>query len=411
ASSTGDEVWVRSATYVENVTIEHPLTLLGGFVGDETEDSERDWESNETTIEGNLYGPVIRVWAFSSVLVDGMVITKGSFTKGGGVWGENATIEINNCELYENNGGGIGIRSGTGTIRNCNIHDNNGSVRCIYSRLTVENTAFRNNDSGALSISGSTSREEETSVIIDACVFTGNTSSGGGAIYAYQSDLVIQNTLFDRNTAYYERVWPIFPGPPIPQPLAYGGAISLFDCPTRIENSLFLENRSDTDGSCYIRHGTEEVKFINCLIRYTGNLYGILVNWSTSGRSPTFINCILQGGGGIPRENERYGRIGAKVQYTNITGGYPGKGNIDTNPLFVDPENGDFRIQRASPCVDSGTDTGLSTDFEGNPRPIGDYDMGAFEFPFLRSDLDGNKIVDKNDLIIFSQDWGKVVEP
>ncbi|MCA9428857.1 MAG: hypothetical protein KC994_27510, partial [Candidatus Omnitrophica bacterium] len=80
ASSTGDEVWVRSATYVENVTIEHPLTLLGGFVGDETEDSERDWESNETTIEGNLYGPVIRVWAFSSVLVDGMVLTKGSFT-------------------------------------------------------------------------------------------------------------------------------------------------------------------------------------------------------------------------------------------------------------------------------------------------------------------------------------------
>ncbi|MCA9432123.1 MAG: hypothetical protein KC940_16550 [Candidatus Omnitrophica bacterium] len=55
----------------------------------------------------------------------------------------------------------------------------------------------------------------------------------------------------------------------------------------------------------------------------------------------------------------------------------------------------------------SGTDTGLTEDFDGNPRPIGTYDMGAFEYPVLRSDLNGDGAVNEWDLIVFSQDWKK----
>ncbi len=29
--------------------------------------------------------------------------------------------------------------------------------------------------------------------------------------------------------------------------------------------------------------------------------------------------------------------------------------NIDSNPLFTDPENGDYTLQADSPCIDSGT--------------------------------------------------------
>ncbi|MCB9768444.1 MAG: hypothetical protein H6752_09630 [Candidatus Omnitrophica bacterium] len=81
------------------------------------------------------------------------------------------------------------------------------------------------------------------------------------------------------------------------------------------------------------------------------------------------------------------------------------KGNINSDPKFVDPENGDYRLQRGSPCIDSGTDTGLTTDLDGKPRPIGGYDMGAYEFPYLRSDIDGDGRVDENDLFIFQRDW------
>ena len=49
------------------------------------------------------------------------------------------------------------------------------------------------------------------------------------------------------------------------------------------------------------------------------------------------------------------------------------------NPLFVN-ETGDLHLQPASPCIDKGTDTGVSADFDGVSRPQGaGYDMGAYE--------------------------------
>ncbi|MCA9438191.1 MAG: hypothetical protein KC978_20565, partial [Candidatus Omnitrophica bacterium] len=94
-----------------------------------------------------------------------------------------------------------------------------------------------------------------------------------------------------------------------------------------------------------------------------------------------------------------------RVLYSNTEAEWVGEGNINSDPLFVDPDNGDYHLQRGSPCIDSGTDTGLTTDLDGNPRPIGDYDMGAYEFPYLRSDIDGDGRVDENDLFIFQRDW------
>ena len=66
-----------------------------------------------------------------------------------------------------------------------------------------------------------------------------------------------------------------------------------------------------------------------------------------------------------------------------------GRNNISENPLYISPENGDFRLQTGSPCIDSGSDDSVDfgTDYAGNYR-IWDgngngearVDMGAFEF-------------------------------
>ena len=55
-------------------------------------------------------------------------------------------------------------------------------------------------------------------------------------------------------------------------------------------------------------------------------------------------------------------------------------GNIDADPLFVDPGNGDYRLMKDSPAIDAGTPVDApATDLDGNPRDALP-DMGAYEY-------------------------------
>ncbi|MBC8422446.1 MAG: right-handed parallel beta-helix repeat-containing protein, partial [Chloroflexi bacterium] len=71
-----------------------------------------------------------------------------------------------------------------------------------------------------------------------------------------------------------------------------------------------------------------------------------------------------------------------QVAYSDVEGGWPGTGNIDADPRFVDPASGDYHLQPGSPCIDAGTSAGAPDhDFEGDPRPMGaGVDMGADEY-------------------------------
>lgn len=57
--------------------------------------------------------------------------------------------------------------------------------------------------------------------------------------------------------------------------------------------------------------------------------------------------------------------------------------SINSDPLMTDPANGDFTLQIGSPCIDAGTDVGLTTDYAGIqwPFPKGSApDIGAYEY-------------------------------
>ncbi len=112
--------------------------------------------------------------------------------------------------------------------------------------------------------------------------------------------------------------------------------------------------------------------------------------------SLTVTNCILWSD-----SPDEFGGAGTvTVSYSDVQGGFPGTGNIGADPLFVDPDNGDYRLQPGSPCIDAGDNTavpqGVLRDLDGNPRFVADacagdngatVDMGAYEFQGTSCDL------------------------
>jgi hypothetical protein len=62
------------------------------------------------------------------------------------------------------------------------------------------------------------------------------------------------------------------------------------------------------------------------------------------------------------------------VAFSDVDGSWPGTGNINTDPLFVNAAVGDFHLTAFSPCINAG-------DPLGPPDPDGSRaDMGAFPY-------------------------------
>src|SRR3989442_658731 len=55
-------------------------------------------------------------------------------------------------------------------------------------------------------------------------------------------------------------------------------------------------------------------------------------------------------------------------------------GNVNADPLFLDPLRFIFRLSATSPAIAAGIRTGILFDFDGLPRPQLGYSIGAFEF-------------------------------
>jgi hypothetical protein len=110
--------------------------------------------------------------------------------------------------------------------------------------------------------------------------------------------------------------------------------------------------------------------------------------------TPTLVNCVLWGD--WPDEIRESGGADTMVYYSDVQGGWSGPGNVNADPMFVDPVGGDLRLQPGSGCIDAGDNTavpvGVTTDLDGKPRFLeipetpdtgyGDVpvvDMGAYE--------------------------------
>jgi len=230
-----------------------------------------------------------------------------------------------------------------------------------------------------------------------------NAEYGGGGMYNDNSSPTVTNCAFSGNTAA----------------LGGGGMYNENDSSPTVTNCTFSGNTAVAGGGMFNIESSPTVT--NCT--FSGNTTGAVDGMYNYNSSPAVTNCILWDSG-----DEIYndGTSTPVVTFCDVQGGYSGAGNIDIDPMFVNPATDDYHLQPGSPCVDTGyndaaTAAGLITDFEGDPRIVdgdGDtvavVDMGADEYyPDIRTLIDpidfGDIAVDSNQdntTIIYSDGTG-----
>jgi hypothetical protein len=98
------------------------------------------------------------------------------------------------------------------------------------------------------------------------------------------------------------------------------------------------------------------------------------------------------------------------ISYSDVQGGWPGTGNIDADPLFVDAAGGDYHLQANSPCIDTGDPAffpqpgevdldGQRRLWDGDGDGLSYVDMGVDEYgSFVYGDLNCDGAVDFGDI-------------
>ena len=187
----------------------------------------------------------------------------------------------------------------------------------------------------------------------------------------------------------------------------YGGGFFNDGSSPTITNCSINGNRARFGGGGMANINSSSPILTNCTIggNQAADNSGAIYNESSS--SPVIRNSIVYGNtGGIRNYDSN-----PEITYSLVQGmTSTNDGNIsgDTDPLFVDAANGNYRLQTCSPVLNKGSNgyyaeirgqfpdlSHITTDLDGKLRfyNSGTVDMGAYEFAGSSSELAGDKDV------------------
>ena len=244
-----DQVWVAAGMYVEHITLRQAVELYGGFAGAETDLAQRDWMTNQTILDGDGAGTVVRAPSGLTALskIDGFFITNGyALGVGGGIFCSASSPTISNNLIYWNTaglGGGIACSGGSATIEDNYIIENSattygGGIYCTSAtKATISNNWVTSNT--AASGGGIYCTSASTPTITDNMIMgnsTSGTSTYGGGIYCNASSpTILKNQITDNSVSGTN---------------AYGGGIYCgSSTPTVAHNTI--SNNSVSGGNSY----------------------------------------------------------------------------------------------------------------------------------------------------------------
>jgi predicted outer membrane repeat protein len=383
----GQEIWVLAGVYKPTTSLtdrnatfhlKNGVGLYGGFAGTETSRDQRNWQSHETVLSGdidqndvnidgnfiaetpedvkgkNSYHVVTTSGTSNATVLDGFVITAGQAcdwddnnVSGGGVYNQGGSPVLMNIIFSANKaGGGAGMSSESGSPTLVNV-----TFSANYAAVVGGGMEIRNGQDG--------------SPILTNVTFTKNHAERGGGIYITFSNPAMKNILFSANSADFA-----------------GGAIYNDTSNPTLVNVTFFSNAANS-----VDEGGGAIYNIN-------NKLGAVSN-------PSLVNAIFWSNS-EPKISDGIS-TSTTISYSDVQGGWPGTGNIDADPLFKDPASGDLHVQAASPVIDSGTNTGCpAQDRDDVSRPQGkSCDMGAYEYdPHLSTGWVGGVSITSNRNIV-----------
>lgn len=134
------------------------------------------------------------------------------------------------------------------------------------------------------------------------------------------------------------------------------GGTGLVSARSAAERIMVVQNTNFNDCALDgLDMGTHSTGIVNCL--FTNNLDDFQFDGSASIAAMTFIGA----------EEEDTANLG--------TGGI----TIVSTDNYTNEGAEDFTLKDTAPARNAGTDTGLTEDFAGDPRPVDEYDIGAYE--------------------------------
>lgn len=254
SSTVADEIWVAKGTYYPNTNhfgtrydppsfsysmtylVKKPMKIYGGFAGTETALTQRNWETNETILSGNIkdladstdniYHVVLIVGTETSplknVTVDGFTISDGyanvittitvdgnviNAYNGGGIYNVYASPELKNLKIIRNVGfvgGGIHNKNSSPMIDNCQILQNysgssGGGIYNLRGSPVIRNTLIANNYVN--NIGGGGIDNLSSDVRVQNSTIKNNRASKGGGIYSDGGNVTLENVIVENNKA------------------------------------------------------------------------------------------------------------------------------------------------------------------------------------------------------------------
>ena len=386
-------------------------TILSGDLNDNDVDVKNPGDLlNEPSREDNSYHVIT---TRGNAVLDGFTVTGGnanthesSFSdgnNGAGLLNEYGTIQITNCIFSENStdqlGGGICNHRGSLSLTNCTFtrnsaRDNGAGIYNFQSDTNLTECTFRENI--AQLGSGGGIHNEQSNPDLTSCKFIENIAQYGGGMYNDESSPSLNKCIFTGNSGYN-----------------YGGGMhNTSESNPTLNNCVLIGNSADNDGGG-LSNNNSNPTLINCTFTANSAPNGNAIACNSRDRRLMSVinlfNCILWDGGNEIWNNDSSTFL---FSYSNIQGGWRGEGNIDAEPLFIDPQGPDnipgteddnLRLAPTSPCIDSGDPNYVplpnETDLDGNRRIVrARIDMGAYEFqPIIYVD-DDNRLEEWQDL-------------